>query len=200
MGPGPSRDAAGVRPLQQPDGRSQRGHRRRRRDPPPLSDDRFEVTSVGVETRYAAMDVDHALARRRSVSLAQLARYTVAMDHRSGTTTPDLWPPGTRPATRFTDGVDEWLTLIASGQAVGVTAEATANQNPRPGVAYRAVTDAPPIDVRLAWWKDDPPPCLDALLEMTRELYASTPPIPPQRSRPHPAQKGRAGQPKGLAR
>ncbi|MEV4807998.1 LysR family transcriptional regulator [Nonomuraea sp. NPDC049421] len=147
-----------------------------------LVDERFDMASVGCEARYAAVDTEHPLARRRSVRLEQLARYTVAIDKRSGTTTPELWPATTRPRTKTVDGVDEWLTVIAGGQAIGVTAEATANQNPRPGVAYRLVTDAPRIDVRLAWWKDDPPPCLDTLLAMIRELYTAAPPgLPRQR-------------------
>ncbi|MFG2077985.1 LysR family transcriptional regulator [Nonomuraea maritima] len=139
----------------------------------PLADDRFDVATVGVEARYAAVDTDSALARRRSLRMADLARHTIAVDCRSGTTTPNLWPPDARPRTRTIEGVDEWLTLIAAGQAIGMTAEATANQNPRPGVAYRIVTDAPEIEVRLAWWKDDPPAQLPALVEMTRELYAA---------------------------
>jgi hypothetical protein len=125
-----------------------------------------------VEVRYAAVATDNPLARRRSVRLADLARYTIAIDSRTGTTTPDLWPPNAPPASiRSTHGVDEWLTLIAAGQAVGITSEATAYQNPRPGVAYRAVRDAPPIPVRLAWWRDAPPGHQHELLALTRETY-----------------------------
>lgn len=141
----------------------------------PLVDDRFETALVGCEARYAAMDTDHTLARRRSVRLDQLTRYTVALDPRTGTVTPELWPPEARPRIRAVDGVDEWLTLIACGQAVGVTTEAIANQHPRPGVAYRHVADAPRVEVLLAWWKDDPPPYHAALLAMVRSLYGSAP-------------------------
>jgi DNA-binding transcriptional LysR family regulator len=138
----------------------------------PLRDRRFETAQVGVEARYAAVATDNRLARRRTVRLGDLARYTVAIDDRTGTTTPDIWPPGEAPtATRTTHGVDEWLTLIAAGQAVGLTSEATANQNPRPGVAYRPVRDAPPLPVWLAWWRDDPPPHLIDLLALVRETY-----------------------------
>lgn len=112
------------------------------------------------------------LARRRTVRLSDLVRYPVAIDARTGTTTVELWPVDARPAVvRTTTGVDEWLTLIAAGQAVGVTSEATANQNPRPGVAYRAVGDAPPIPVWLAWWKDDAPPHLTELVTLIRQTY-----------------------------
>ncbi len=139
-----------------------------------LDDDaRFETAMIGVESRYAAVATDNPLARRRTVRMADLARYPVAIDSRTGTTTAALWQPGRVPETfRQTRGVDEWLTLIAAGQAVGVTSEATANQNPRPGVAYRAVRDAPPIPVWLAWWAGDPPAQLSELLAVTRETYA----------------------------
>ena len=75
---------------------------------------------------------------------------------------------------RTVRGVDEWLTVIAAGQAVGVSAEATARQHSRPGVVYRPVRDAEPVPVLLAWWADSPPADLDALVELVRELYGST--------------------------
>jgi DNA-binding transcriptional LysR family regulator len=138
----------------------------------PLHDPRFDTALIGVEARYAAVATDNPLARRRSVSLSDIARYTVAIDDRTGTTTLDLWQPDTTPTTiRPAHGVDEWLTLIAAGQAVGITSEATANQNPRPGVAYRTVRDAPPIPVRLAWWKDTPPARLAELVKLTSAAY-----------------------------
>ncbi|MET7394756.1 LysR family transcriptional regulator [Dactylosporangium sp. NPDC005572] len=137
-----------------------------------LDDPRFDTALVGVESRYAAVSTDSPLARRRSVRIDDLTRYTLAIDARTGTTTLDLWPPGSAPAkVRSTTGVDEWLTLIAAGQAVGITSEATANQNPRPGVAFRAVRDAPPIPVWLAWWRDDVPPRLPDLLGLVCEAY-----------------------------
>lgn len=135
-------------------------------------DPRFDTALIGEESRVAAVATDNVLARKRSVRLGDLSRYTVAIDHRTGTTTPDLWPAGTRPAVRSTHGVDEWLTLIAANQAVGLTSEATANQNPRPGVAYRAVRDAPPIQVWIAWWRDDPPPHLTDLIALSRAAYS----------------------------
>ncbi|MEV4349922.1 LysR family transcriptional regulator [Actinoplanes sp. NPDC049596] len=138
----------------------------------PLKDPRFETALIGTEARYAAVATDSALARRRAVRLSDLTRYTLALDSRTGTTTASLWPPGAAPAsTRETHGVDEWLTLIAAGQAVGVTSEATANQNPRPGVAYRPVRDAPRIEVRLAWWRNDPPSGLAELIALARAAY-----------------------------
>ncbi|WP_431729496.1 LysR family transcriptional regulator [Verrucosispora sp. TAA-831] len=146
-----------------------------------LTDPRFDSALLGTESRYAAVATDNPLARRRSVRVADLVRYPFAIDSRTGTTTPALFPPGAAPDTiRTTHSVDEWLTLIAAGQAVGITSEATANQNPRPGVAYRAVRDTPPIPVWLAWWKDDPPAHLTELVTLACEAYRSGRPTPEQ--------------------
>jgi DNA-binding transcriptional LysR family regulator len=138
----------------------------------PLDDARFASTEIGLEARYAAVATDSALARRRTLRVEDLSRSTVAIDTRTGTTTLQLWPADSRPTSvRETPAVDEWLTLIAAGQAVGVTAEATAHQYPRPGVAYRVLRRAPRISVRLAWWRDDPPEHLDEVVGLARAAY-----------------------------
>ena len=143
-----------------------------RRSPP---DPRLRTAVVGFERRYAALPADDPLARRRSVALAHVAGRTVAVDILTGTTTDELWaPPAVPGAVRSVRGVDEWLTVIAAGQAVGVSAEATVRQHPRPGVVYRPVRDAEPVPVLLAWWADGPPADLDALVGLVRELYGST--------------------------
>lgn len=137
----------------------------------PLEDRRFDTAIVGLERRLCATAADDPLARRRSVRLADLTGRTVLTDRRTGTTTPELWPPEIRPAVEETHSVDDWLTEIAAGRGVGVTAESTAHQYPRPGIAYRPVRDAEPVAVRLAWWRDDPHPAQQAVLELLSELY-----------------------------
>jgi hypothetical protein len=71
----------------------------------------------------------------------------------------------------YTQDVDDWLTVIATGRCVGVTAESTVAQYPRPGVTFRAVRDATPIPVRLIWWRDDPHPATRAAVALLTELY-----------------------------
>ena len=44
--------------------------------------------------------------------------------------------------------------------------------HPRHGVAFRPLEDAPLIEVWLVWWKDDVPPLLDDLVEISRAAYA----------------------------
>ncbi len=139
----------------------------------PLGDQRFETSLVGTEARYAALAVDDPLVRRRRLSLADLSRRAIAIDRATGTTSTELWPVGAAPTDLHeVHGMEEWLTVVAAGEAVGITSEATADQFPRPGIRYRPVVDAPPIAVSLAWWRDDPPAGAAAFRQLVCERYA----------------------------
>jgi len=132
---------------------------------------RFESAVVGHEQRYCALAADDPWARRRSLRFSELADRTVLVDRRTGTTTPELWPAGARPDIRETREVDDWLAVIAAGDAVGVTAEGTTVQYRREGVVFRPLRDAPPIPVRVIWRRHDPHPSTHAAIAMLAELY-----------------------------
>ncbi|BCW17388.1 LysR family transcriptional regulator [Arthrobacter sp. NtRootA9] len=139
----------------------------------PLDDHRFASVPIGTEARYAALAASDPLSRRRYLRMDDFAGRTVAADRRTGTTSEELWPADAGPAGfRLVQGVDEWLTLISTGQALGMSTEATAAQNPRPGVAYRPVRDAPPIEVFLACWRDDPSPLVADFIRLARAAYS----------------------------
>ncbi|WP_130011775.1 LysR family transcriptional regulator [Serinicoccus sediminis] len=129
---------------------------------------------LGRESRRAALPAEHELARRRSLRMADFTSRTVALDTSTGTTTTDLWAPDQAPGDyRLVRGTDEWLTVIAAGHAVGLTSEATAAQYSRRGVVFRPVLDAPPVEVLLIWWREDPPSVLEELLELGRAAYGA---------------------------
>ncbi len=134
----------------------------------------LELALIGAERRYCAMSVDDPLARKRTVVLAQVAAAPLAIDPRTGSTQLDLWPDDGRPShTIPTNDVDDWLTVIGSGAARGVTAESTAHQYHRPGLTYRPVRDAPPVPVYAAWMKTDPPAILQDIITLLAGLYRS---------------------------
>lgn len=138
-----------------------------------ISDNRFASTLIGKEGRYAAVAAEDPLARRRFLRMADFAGRTLAVDQRTGTTTEDLWAGSARPASvRQVQGVDEWLMLISTGQAIGMSSEATAAQNPRPGVVYRLVRDAPPISVLLASRRDDPSALVSDFTRLAQETFS----------------------------
>lgn len=63
-----------------------------------VDDRRYSSEVVGHERRYCALAADDPWARRRSISLGDVAERTVVIDSRIGTTTGDLWPPDRLPA------------------------------------------------------------------------------------------------------
>ena len=147
-------------------------------DTPGIADGRFDDVIVGLESRYGAVAADDPLARRRQLRLADLAGRVLAVDPRTGPSTPDLWPPNSRPEVEEVHDIDDWLAVIAAGQCVGVTAESTLTQYRRQGLVFRRLADAPPVPVRLLWWRDDPHPATSDVVGLLAELYR-----PPARSR-----------------
>jgi DNA-binding transcriptional LysR family regulator len=132
----------------------------------------FESAVVGRERRYCALAADDPWARRHSVGLGEIAGRTVLVDRRTGTTTPELWPEGSRPDIQETRDIDDWLAVVAAGGGVGITPEGTTAQYRRDGVVFRPVRDALRIPVRVIWRRHDPHPSTHAAIAMLTELYA----------------------------
>ena len=130
---------------------------------------------VGHELRYCAMPADDPWARRRSIRLSEIPQRLLLIDSRTGTTTPDLWPPQARPRVQdSTRDIDDWLSAIAAGAGVGITPEGTTSQYRRDGVVFRPLRDAPPITVTMIWHRHDPHPATSAAVALLAELYASS--------------------------
>ncbi|MGW2566279.1 LysR family transcriptional regulator [Streptomyces sp. NPDC001537] len=133
----------------------------------------LEVRSLYRERRMAAVPDGDPLATRPSVRLTDLADRPVVLCATAATTA-ELWPEGRRPRTFEVANVDEWLTVIATGDAVGVTAEATEQSHPHPGVRYLPLAGVPPVTVRMAWPRNPTHPATLAFLghvqSMTSEL------------------------------
>lgn len=135
---------------------------------------RFASAIVGYERRYCALAADDPWARRRSVTLAEVAGRTVLIDRRTGTTTAELWPPDGQPVLLDTRDIDDWLAIIAAGGGVGITPEGTTGQYRRDGVVFRPLRDAPPIAVRLYWRRHDPHPATFAAVALLTALYQAS--------------------------
>jgi len=137
----------------------------------PVDSRRFESAIVGYERRYCALAADDPWAGRRSVRLSEIPERTLLVDRRTGTTTPDLWPPDAQPEIRETRDIDDWLAIVAAGGGIGVTAEGTTAQYRRDGVVFRPLRDAPPITVQMIWRRHDPHPSTHAAIAMLADLY-----------------------------
>ncbi|MEI5130920.1 LysR family transcriptional regulator [Streptomyces libani] len=136
-----------------------------------FDDARFASAVVGEERRYCAMAADDPWAKRRAIPLADIHARTLLIDRRTGTTTADLWPPDTRPVVEYTQDIDDWLAVIATGRSVGITPESTVNQYRRDGIVFRRIRDAAPVAVHLIWRRHDPHPATHAAVALLTDLY-----------------------------
>ena len=134
--------------------------------------DRFASTVVGLERRVVAVAADDPWARRRSISLDETRARTVVIDRRTGTTTPELWPTGVRPAMEYTKDIDDWLAAITTGRCIGITPESTATQYRREGIRFRPLRGTASVPVRVIWPRRDPHPATTEAISLISELYS----------------------------
>ncbi len=137
----------------------------------------FEWEAVGAEQRVCTLAVDHPLADRSEITLADLVDQRVGVDGATGTTTPALWLDAGLPAPEIlnTQATSEWLDLIAEGRIVGVTPVATKEYTPRPGVVFLPMPDAPLIEVRIAWARHRRQAEADRMIRPIRGYYRDRP-------------------------
>lgn len=123
------------------------------------------------EPRVAVVSRGSAdLAHRRVVDWTELAALPLVVNTVTGTTRPDLWPPGSRPRLACTaDNVDEWLEAVAAGHGVGVAPEPVARRYAHPGLRRVRLKNAPPVAVRLAVPTRDAHPLAERYLRLRAE-------------------------------
>ncbi|ROP35117.1 LysR family transcriptional regulator [Saccharothrix texasensis] len=137
---------------------------------PSTPDRELASADLYLEQRVAAVPEDHPFARALTVRLGDLADRPVAICATASSTSVELWPTARRPDALDVANADEWLTAIATGDAIGVTTEATAHSQPHPGVRYVPITDTEPVAVRLVWPRSATHPATDAFREHARRL------------------------------
>ncbi|CAL9667547.1 LysR family transcriptional regulator [Streptomyces sp. enrichment culture] len=132
------------------------------------------------EPRVAVLPEDHPLTRRRTVSMADLALLDLLQS-------PDAVPewrdaaaearPGAlsldREGLPIVHTVEEKLEHVAAGGGFVILPESTAAFYTRPDIAYRHVDELPETEVALAHEARRSSPVLDAIVEISRELFVS---------------------------
>lgn len=146
----------------------------------PDPDSGLNVRPLYREGRLAALPEGDPLTRRPSVGLGDLADRPVVLCS-TAPTTADLWPDGCLPRTFEVANVDEWLTVIAMADAVGVTAEATEHSHPHPGVRYVPLAGVPPVTVLVAWPRTPTHPATPALVTHFQRMASGPRSEPPDR-------------------
>ncbi|MEO1059776.1 MAG: LysR family transcriptional regulator [Actinomycetota bacterium] len=127
------------------------------------------------ERRVAAFAVDHPRATEDVIELADLAdEPIVAPEVNTSYWTVDPRPDGRSPRLGpAVSTVVEMLEVVASGQAMVLTAESVSTYYQRPDVAYVPVADLSPSTVHLV--SGDPPTA--AVAELTEEIRERSAPL-----------------------
>jgi hypothetical protein len=131
----------------------------------------FDHVLLGCEKRLVAVATDDALNQGNALTLGDLSSRRVALCATAGTADLDLWPAQQRPTeTLVVANVDEWLTAISAGEAIGVTSEATEYSHPHPGVSYAPLPGVTPVPVYLTWPRSDPHPMVGRFISHARHV------------------------------
>ncbi len=142
----------------------------------------LEVEVLAQEPRVAALATTHPLARRQSLTFADLCDESFivnpAAKHEGS---PARWLaeqqrnqlPG-RVAASATS-LQEILALVAAGRGVCLLPAAVVDHYPRAGVTYVPVTNADPAVVSLAWRRGPIGPAVEAFIETSRQVAANKP-------------------------
>lgn len=136
----------------------------------------YRREQVGSERRVCAVARSDPWARRRSLTLQEIAARPLALNRATGTTTEALFVPDVPLSIVETTDTDHWLETIARSKAVGVTSEATAAYFPRADVRYIPIKEAPPIPVYLLWPQHNAHPCVQRLTRMVQRIYRDATP------------------------
>ncbi|MEU9591385.1 LysR family transcriptional regulator [Streptomyces sp. NPDC048219] len=129
----------------------------------------LDTETLTAEPRVAALASDHPLAARDRLELADLG-----------------WSPGTverriDEARRGRGDLAQMLTAVSLGEAVTLLPASVAVRYPRPGVAYRPVSDAPPVVLALAWPQESRSTATAALVRVATEVVEAAEPAEPAR-------------------
>jgi DNA-binding transcriptional LysR family regulator len=156
--------------------------------PLPFDDRGLDLEPLLTEPRVLALAADDPLAARTSLRLADLAGralpdgtpadrdgLTAASPHGS-----DRRPPATpsvptaEPAPRQLD-LAQIFTLVETGSIVWFPPASLARRHPRPGIAYRTVSDLPPSTLVIAWPQASRSPAVAAFVRATMTIAQDLP-------------------------
>jgi DNA-binding transcriptional LysR family regulator len=136
-------------------------------------DDRIVSQTICTEDRLAVVPVDHPLACRAEVALADLRRYPLVIVPAAGSTTPELWKPLPPRRVIEASNIDEWLEAVSLDRGIGVTSASTARFRVHPNVRFLPISDAPPVEVRIAWPRASSHPLSAALVDIARRAMSA---------------------------
>ena len=127
---------------------------------PPLGLPGLVSVELATERLVACLPEDHPLARRESLSVADVLPEPIVAAPVSPGPWRDYWllseyRSGPAPVVAEASTLDAETHLISRGVGLSITSEAVGTWYRRPGVTFVPILDLPPCSVTLAWWPQD---------------------------------------------
>lgn len=147
----------------------------------PVDESGLSTVHILDEPRVAMLPADHALARRDSLRLVELADEHLVQDPAAvpewAATGREVYahahthaPGHALPKRSLSPSVEEKLELVAMGRGIAIFPLSTAQFYRRPDVAFVAVDDIEPSRVSLAWEAGRRSALVDQFVELARQL------------------------------
>ncbi|MFJ4467564.1 LysR family transcriptional regulator [Streptomyces sp. NPDC089424] len=109
------------------------------------------------EARFAVCARESPLAGRGHLDWGEVRQWRLIVNVVSGTTGPWSWPEESRPTDIVeTSNYDEWVETVAANRGIGIVPETARHRSPHPSLRFVALTNAPPVPVRLVYLPDGP--------------------------------------------
>jgi DNA-binding transcriptional LysR family regulator len=127
---------------------------------PPLGLAGLVSVELVTERRVACLPDDHPLARRESLSVADVLPEPIVAAPASPGPWRDYWiltdyRSGPAPVVAEASTLDAETHLVSRGVGLSITSEAVGLWYKRPGVTFVPILDLTPCSVSLAWWPQD---------------------------------------------
>ena len=127
---------------------------------PPLGLAGLVSVDLTTERRVAFLPEDHPLARRASLSVADVLPEPIIAAPPSPGPWRDYWilteyRSGPAPVVAEAGTLDAEMHLVSRGVGLSITSEAVGLWYRRPGVTFVPILDLSPCVVSLAWWPQD---------------------------------------------
>ncbi len=124
---------------------------------PPLGLPGLVSVELATERLVACLPDDHPLARRESLSVAEVLPEPIVAAPVSPGPWRDYWiltdyRSGPAPVVAEASTLDAEMHLVARGVGLSITSEAVGLWYRRPGVTFVPILDLSPCSVSLAWW------------------------------------------------
>lgn len=146
--------------------------------PPVDGSDQLEMVELFAEPRVVVLPVEHRLAGRQSVEVAELLDEPWVIGSHGAFR--DFWelanhrsaPP---PLVIERGTVPEWYSEVAAGHAICASPLSASRYDRRPEIAFVPIADAEPSVCALAWPRGEESPELEALVEAALEVSRALP-------------------------